>query len=89
MRVAALYEIVLRAEDASQRGAHAEHREVIAGDEFARDEFGAAFVSQAEGVAEAAEHSLEDLVLVAEILVHGIGDARCRRCCFRSAIRAR
>ena len=72
--VAALYQIVLRAEDASQRGAHAQHGEVIAGDEFARDEFGAAFVSEAEGVAEAAEHSLEDLVLVAKILVHGIGE---------------
>ena len=73
-RVAALHKIVLRVEDAAQGGAHAQDREVIAGDEFARDQFGPAFVSQAEAVAEAAEHSLEDLVLVAEILVHGIGN---------------
>ncbi len=72
--VAALDEIVLRGEDAPHGRAHTEHGEVIAGDEFTGDELCASFVGQAEGVAEAAEHALEDLVLVAEILVHGVGN---------------
>ena len=72
--MAALDQIVLRGEDASQGGAHAENGEIIAGNEFALDKFGPPLVVETEGTAKAAEHALEDLVLIAKVLVHGVGN---------------
>ncbi len=56
---------------APERRAHPQNR--IAGDQFARDAFGAAFRTQANGLTVAAEYAAEDLVLVAQVRVHRAG----------------
>src|SRR5262249_49487612 len=74
LRMAALIQVVLCGEGASQRSADAEYGEVIAAYELARDQFGLSLIAHAECGAVAAEHALEDSVLVAKVLIHRVGD---------------
>src|SRR3954453_3810823 len=69
--------IVCRCEHASQRSLYAENGEVIAGHELARDAFGASAVVQTHLRLTEAKHPAEDLVMVTEILIHGVGDPIC------------
>ena len=54
--------------------ANAEHRKVSSGDEFAVHALSLSVGADAQRGFPAAEHSAKDLVVIAEILVHGIGD---------------
>src|SRR5438876_7443826 len=58
-RMAALIQIVLRGEHPAQSGVHAEHREVVAGHEFAQDQFRLPLEVETEQRPVAAEHALE------------------------------
>src|SRR3954453_5919431 len=69
--------IVCRCEHASQRSLNAENGEVIAGHELARDAFSASAVVQTHLRLAETKHSAEDLVMVTEILIHGVGDPIC------------
>src|SRR3954453_22743197 len=69
--------IVCRCEHASQRSLNAENGEVIAGHELARDAFSASAVVQTHLSLTEAKHPAEDLVMVTEILIHGVGDPIC------------
>ncbi len=70
----ALDEVVLRREHAPQRRTHAQHRKVIPRDELRRDQLRPPVEREAGGYAVAAEHSAEDLVAFADVLVHRVGD---------------
>src|SRR5262249_46349513 len=79
LRMAALIQVVLGGEDASQRSADAEYGEVVAAYELARDQFGLSLIAHAECGSVPAEHALEDSVLIAEVLIHRWGDAMVSR----------
>jgi hypothetical protein len=72
--VAARGSVVIGRDDASQGRGHAEDLKVGAGDEFAVDALGFPFGADAHRSFPPAEHSTEDLVVVAKILVHGVGE---------------
>src|SRR5580658_10269913 len=73
-RIAALDEVVGSVEDAAYRGADAEDGEEISRDHFAANQFAAAPERGAHGLAVRAEHAAEYLVLIADVLVHRVGD---------------
>ncbi len=79
--------IVIRREDSAERGSDAEHREIAARDEFALHALGFSLRTDAERCVPAAEHSAEDLVVIADVLVHRVGDSCSCHCCCRSADR--
>ena len=65
--------IVIRREHPAGGRGDAERLEVAAGHDFAGGEFGAAGVADVKVVAEAAEDAAEDLIVVADLLQHGVG----------------
>src|ERR1022692_4400325 len=72
--VAARGSVVTGGEDASQGSAHAEDLEVASGDAFAVNPIRFPFGADTKGSFPAAEHSTEDLVVVAKILVPRVGE---------------
>ena len=70
--MAALVKIVRAGEHAPDRRADAQYPEEVARHQFTRDELRAASERCAHGIAMRAEHAVEDLILVADILVHRI-----------------
>ena len=73
-RMAALKKVVRSVEHATCGSSHAEHWKIITGDQFRGRQFGTPSESDTHHVAVPAEHPAEDLILLAEILVHRIGD---------------
>ena len=71
----ALVKIVLGGEDVAESGADSENVEEVAGDEFAIDTFRFAFEADAEREGAATEHPVEDLVVIADGLVHRVGNS--------------
>ena len=74
-RMAALNQVVGRGEDAAHGSADAQNGEVVAGDEVRADQFRVALERRADGGRVSAEHAAEDLVLVADLLIHRVGEA--------------
>src|SRR5205814_867915 len=66
--------IIFRSEDAPHSGGDAESGEVGAGNEFHGDAFGLLADGKAGGSREAAKHVGEDIVVVAKISEHGMGN---------------
>ncbi len=66
--------IVRGGEDASEGGDNAESGKVGAGNQFHRHTFGLLAEGKARGIGKAAEHVGEDLVVLAEIAEHRMGD---------------
>ena len=66
--------VIFWREQAAKRRPHTQDVEISPGNEFAGDPLGLAFEVQIEPDVPHAEHSAKDLVFVAEIRVHGIGD---------------
>ena len=73
-RMAALNQVVGSGEHPAHRRADAEHRKVIARHEIGADQFRAALERRAHGTRVRAEHAAEDLVLVADLLIHRVGE---------------
>src|SRR5262249_2276561 len=69
-----LDQVVLHREYAPDGGAHAQHRKVVSGDELGSHQLGAAVEAQAGGGAVTAEHVAENFVVVADVLIHRVGD---------------
>src|SRR5437016_812454 len=66
--------IIFRSEDAAHSGDDAESGEVGAGNEFHGDAFGLLANGKARRSREAAKHVREDIVVVAKIAEHGMGN---------------
>ncbi len=66
--------VVLLGEEASQRGLEAEEIEVVSGDDFGLLVFSLVVPTDADAGFVGSEHAGEDLVFVAEIFVHRIGE---------------
>src|SRR5205823_10201960 len=64
--------VVVRSEHAAQRCSDTEHRKIRTRNQFAVDTLSFAFRAHVHGCTPAAEHSAEDLVVVAEVFVHRI-----------------
>ena len=71
--MAALNQVVGRGEHAAYRSADAQDRKVVAGDKIGSDQFRAALVRRTHSRGIRAEHAGEDLILVADLLVHRVG----------------
>ncbi len=65
--------VVFRTQDTAQGSAHPQHREVGPGYQLARYQLGPIAVAHVKRVTEPAEHAGEDLVVVAKLGIHGIG----------------
>ena len=61
-------------EEAAEGGLDAEHGEVVAGDDLGVDDVGGCAAAEAGVAGGGGEQAGEGLVLVAEILVHGVGE---------------
>ena len=74
-RMAARRDLVRRQERAAEPGANAENLEVVSGDDLAPDLAGAAASAQVGRGQDGAEELRERSIVIAEVLVVGIGDA--------------
>jgi len=73
-RMAAGNLVVIRCERAPRGGGHAEHREIRPRNQFRLDPLRGAIEGHTDGARESAEHFGEDLVVLFEVLVHGVGN---------------
>jgi hypothetical protein len=72
--MAARHALVVGVEEASHDRPHAQDLEEVPGHELAPDPLGLSPVREAEAHGIAGDHAREDLRLVAQVAVHGIGE---------------